>query len=428
MSISALGGSANPMLQRVLREAAERTLADEQVLLGGEAPASASALARGDRGQGARALRRRATSGEGSQRSQDEAIVVDLHEQEKSDRLEVAGGWITTAKPGPGIKADLPASRSGDADGPTEGDVDAVPGSRAGARPGASAGSAAQPGPSPTARPDTPAGLSARVQVPAPRLPGTAGSPGPAAQTQASPGQPATGPQVRDQEISLDRLLAVLKQTGISFRDAYQVLREINAGAPLPPKAELHARWTATDPDAWETREHTASAPTEASVASRADVRAAAPAPAERADPGLRQTPVDDLIRDRDWHRAHTAEHEQDQPRDPDGPGLSVRDDDRAQPRPTLQTIVRHDGTNQAYIAALSTAEFQRLVTVLGGAAPAWFWDLRGHRGVRGWAERPTIARLNTTRIAGTRLGAWLLAAAGAGALWAVGAQTGSWW
>ena len=51
--------------------------------------------------------------------------------------------------------------------------------------------------------------------------------------------------------------------------------------------------------------------------------------------------------------------------------------------RPTLQSVVRLDPTNQAYLAALSTAEFQRLVTVLGKAAPEWFWDLRSHGGLQ---------------------------------------------
>jgi hypothetical protein len=38
------------------------------------------------------------------------------------------------------------------------------------------------------------------------------------------------------------------------------------------------------------------------------------------------------------------------------------------------------------------------------------------------------IAKLNTTRFAGTRLGAWLLATAATGGLWYVGVHTGSWW
>ena len=93
-----------------------------------------------------------------------------------------------------------------------------------------------------------------------------------------------------------------------------------------------------------------------------------------------------------------------------------------------LASIVREDPTNQAYLAGLSTAEFQRLVTILGKTAPEWFWDLRGHRGVRGLAERRVIARLNTTRIAGTRLGAWILAVLVTAMLWYLGIHTGAWW
>lgn len=407
MSIPALTGGANQALQRALREAAERTLADEQALLDGEDPALASAVARGASAMNARQLRRRAAGRPAEQpeqpaQPQDEAIVVELGDG-KADRLEVAGGWITTPR------------RSLETGTPPESlDADRLKG-------GPQAGSGAQGGPpaARTASQPAPGGAQPTAARSGTAQAGTAPTAGPTYGPTSAPA--TTAPAQGDAHgVSLDRLILVLKQTGIGFRDAYQVLREINAGAPLPPKAQLQARWAAADPAAWEARARTEQpARPEASTAPRPE-----PQPAPRtADGDLRQTPVDDLIRDRSWHRDRARPDHS----DGSGTGLSVRDD-RADARPTLQTIVRDDATNQDYIAGLSTAEFQRLVTVLGGTAPAWFWGLRGHRGLRGWAERPTVAKLNTARFAGTRLGAWLLAAAGTGALWAVGTQTGSWW
>jgi hypothetical protein len=238
---------------------------------------------------------------------------------------------------------------------------------------------------------------------------GAAASGASAASDETAPARP------QPDNAGLDRMIVVLKKTGIDFRDAYQVLREINHGTKLPPKAELQARWSLADPDAWEEKARTeqASRPTAPAEETKPE-RAARAA----ADTDLRRTAVDDVIRDRDWHRAHPDGAER------PGNGLSVRDDTR----PTLQSVVRQDQTNQAYIAGLSTAEFQRLVTILGNTAPEWYWELRSHGGLRGFAERPAIAKLNTTRFAGTRLGAWIVAVAGSGALWYVGMHTGQWW
>lgn len=181
---------------------------------------------------------------------------------------------------------------------------------------------------------------------------------------------------------SLERLLVVLKRTGIDFRDAYQVLREIRGEEPLPSRAELRARWQAADPARWQDRAGTGTPPQPASV--------------------------DDVIRDRAWHRA-LADRER-----PEGP--------------TLASVRQQSPASQQYVAGLTTAEFQRLVTVLGGTAPAWFWDVRGHRGLRGLLERPALSRLSATRVAGTRLAAWILALLGMALLWWVGIRAGAWW
>lgn len=380
MSIPALGGGGSQALQRALMEVAERALADELALLEGDDPA-AGAGAGGTNGAGATATRaqvrrRAAGSAETQAHAQaqthaqpaDEAIVVELADGRMSERLEVAGGWITAARRGPLETRDAPGAGTAP---PV--DQDELP--TAPTAPAAAAATTPE-----TAEPD-------------------------AAETEAPSIRPAAGSAPSHEPVTLERLVVVLKQTGIDFRDAYQVLREIRAGAPLPPKAELRALWAAADPAAWEERARTrATDPT-----ARPQVE-----PRQSADTDLGRTPVDDVIRDRSWHRA--AGHH-----DPSN-ASTVRS------VPTLQTVARHTPANQAYVAGLSTAEFQRLVTVLGGTAPEWFWDLRGHRGLRGLAERPAIARLNTTRIAGTRLGAWLLAILGMALLWYVGAHTGTWW
>ena len=346
--------------------------------------------------------------------SKDEAIVVELGDREKPEDLTAVGGWITTKRTLETKGTPEPKRFDGAdiKDGPEEA-TDAE-----GRTPTAPV--TVQPGPT-----ATPTGLplpgesldlfaeDVTAQPPAETAGEADEVPEAPAQTQPTP--------PRREGASLDRMIVVLKKTGIDFRDAYQVLREINGGAKLPPKAELQARWALADPDAWEEKARTEQAgrpPAAAPADEERTERTERPA-VRAADMDLRKTAVDDVIRDRDWHRAN-----------PDGPdragnGLSVRADDN---RPTLQSVVRLDPTNQAYLAALSTAEFQRLVTVLGKAAPEWFWDLRGHGGLRGLAERPAIAKLNTTRIAGTRLGAWIVAVAGSGALWYVGMHTGQWW
>lgn len=438
MSIPGVGGGANQAMQRALMEAAERALADEMAMLDGEDPASATAgstagSASGTAAAAGRAVRRR-TAGNPAETNAaqlDEAIVVELGDADQPDRLEVAGGWITTPKRGPletkGAPEPKRFSGADIKDGMETEGAEGAEGAEAAAR--ATPGAGTQAG-----RPTTP-------QLPTlPLVPGQQTSPparpegasrGPAEEPAAAPGEPAPARpgQEAQRPVTLDRLIVVLKKTGIGFRDAYQVMREIHAGEPLPPRSELRARWAAADPAAWE--EH-------ARERTQGPGRQLVPA----ADADLRQTPVDDLIRDRSWHRANAttaanaATEEEAQARASGTPGrpggaadsaASASAAERAD-RPTLQTIVRHDPVNQAYVAALSTAEFQRLVTVLGRTAPDWFWDLRGHRGLRGLAERPAIAKLNTTRIAGTRLGAWILAVLGMALLWYLGLQTGVWW
>jgi hypothetical protein len=241
-----------------------------------------------------------------------------------------------------------------------------------------------------------PGQLAPGQPTPAPPTPGQPPpAPATAGQTPSAAAQPpAAEPTPSPVGPSLERLIVVLKKTGIDFRDAYQVLREIRGGEPLPSRAELRAQWQAADPGTWQ--EHAATAPERAAGPSAQPQRPAEP-------------PVDDLIRDRAWHRA------------------AADDPDRAA-GPSLAAVVREEPVNQQYVAGLTTAEFQRLITVLGGVAPAWFWDVRGHRGLRGLAERPAIARLNATRIAGTRLGAWILAVLGMAVLWYVGIHSQIWW
>jgi hypothetical protein len=440
MSIPGVGGGANQAMQRALMEAAERALADEMAMLDGEDPASATAgstagSASGTAAAAGRAVRRRAAgnSAEANAAQLDEAIVVELGDADQPDRLEVAGGWITTAKRGPLETKGAPEPKrfsGGDVkDGPeTEGAEGAQ------TAPRATPGAGEQPGRATTLQPPTLPGAPGEQATPAARTEGA--SRGPAEEPAAAPGEPAAARpgQEAQRPVTLDRLILVLKKTGIGFRDAYQVMREIHAGEPLPPRAELRARWAAADPAAWE--EH-----------ARERTQGPGQQPVRAADADLRQTPVDDLIRDRTWHRANAttaanaatanaATEAEAQARASGTPGRPGGTADSAAPesaaertdRPTLQTIVRQDPMNQAYVAALSTAEFQRLVTVLGRTAPDWFWDLRGHRGLRGLAERPAIAKLNTTRIAGTRLGAWILAVLGMALLWYLGLQTGVWW
>lgn len=413
MSIPALGGGgAQQAIQRALRDA-ERALAEELGGTDGENAATTAARA-GAGGIVNRAARRRTAgpTADTSARGKDEAIVVELGEREKPEDLKAVGGWITTKRtletkgtPDPKLfdAADIK-------EGAEEATVDGRPAAvRVTPKPGQPAAAAAQGGLPLPGEPLAEGTTAQPTAVPADEA------------EEAAPDASAQAPAARPQReaSSLDRMIVVLKKTGIDFRDAYQVLREINTGVKLPPKAELQARWALADPDAWEAKARTEQAPRPGADAA-VDEHKPEPAVARgAADADLRKTAVDDVIRDRDWHRAN-----------PDGAGragngLNVREDDN---RPTLQSVVRHDQTNQAYVAGLSTAEFQRLVTVLGKAAPEWFWDLRSHGGLRGFAERPVVARLNTIRIAGTRLGAWLVAVAGSGTLWYVGVHTGSWW
>lgn len=424
MSIPALGGGANQALQRLLRETAERALTDEQALLEGEDPTAASALAgRNAASTGRTATRRRGAgpSAEAPAQTPDEAIVVKLGDAEKAERLEVAGGWITAKRGGPLETKAAPETKR--FDGPDiKGDAEEPVAAAEGRTTTAAAPqqSASPAGEAPrTAVEDGLTGLEPERAEGGSEQPV---EPDRAAETKPAPAAPAR-PR-NDQAATLDRLIVVLKKTGISFRDAYQVLREINAGGPLPPKSQLQARWALADPEAWEARARTEQA--RSSQAQPVPAKGEAPPvrgeqAAPRADDAdLRRTAVDDVIRDRAWRR----DNPEPEPERGTSNGLSVRDD----ARPTLQSVVRYDATNQAYIAALNTAEFQRLVTILGGNAPEWFWGLRGHRGLRGLAERPAVAKLNTTRIAGTRLGAWILAILGMALIWYLGVATGTWW
>ncbi|WP_026145876.1 hypothetical protein [Nocardioides sp. Iso805N] len=453
MSIPALGGGANQALQRALMDAAERALADELGLIDGEDPAAGTAGAATS--PASRSVRRRAAgspSGAGAQ-SSDEAIVVELGESGQADRLEVAGGWITTSKRGPLETKDAEAKRFSGEDVKSGEDAPSATGTpttsanagTAGAQAGRPAagqtGIPGQPGQAIAGQPDAP---SEEPLGQLPGLPGQAGNSGSPAQLGTQPGAPGAQPgaqtgvpgEAADPEaaasrtsgsssadpsaeqpaegVPLDRLIVVLKKTGIGFRDAYQVLREIHVGEPLPPRAQLQARWAAADPAAWEDR-------------ARERAQATGQQQPRPADTDLRETPVDDLIRDRTWHHANAADGADTETR-AGSAGTSAAERGERADRPTLQTITRQDAGNQAYVAGLSTAEFQRLITVLGRSAPEWFWDLRGHGGLRGLAERPIIARLNTTRIAGTRLGAWILALLATAMLWYIGLHTNVWW
>lgn len=413
MSIPALGGGAQQAIQRALRDA-ERALADE---LGGTDSENAAtnatrAGAGGPSGPVNRTLRRRAAgaSSEAATRAKDEAIVVELGERDKPEDLKAVGGWITTKRTleTKGLET-KGLETKGLADPKRFGGEDIKE----------SAEEVTAEGRTPPARvtPQPGAPLPGEPLAEEPGVPPAAVHADDAEEVPEAPTDaPATRPQ--RESAGLDRMIVVLKKTGIDFRDAYQVLREINNGIKLPPKAELQARWALADPDAWEEKARTEQAARPATTAPADDDRVEQPA-ARAADTDLRKTAVDDVIRDRDWHRANPDGA------DRPGNGLSVRGDDN---RPTLQSVVRHDQTNEAYVVGLSTAEFQRLVTILGKAAPEWFWDLRAHGGLRGFAERPVIAKLNTTRFAGTRLGAWIVAVAGSGALWYVGMHTGQWW
>ena|GEM_PF-6125259 len=268
-----------------------------------------------------------------------EAIVVELADAGHAEDLTVAGGWITTPR-----QATLPAAAPA-----------AVP--------------VRMPPAGPEAAADSARGAAADA---APRTVGPGGA------------------------LALDRLLALLKQTGIDFRDAVQVLREIRPGEPLPTRAELKALWAA--------------APT--GSPSGKGQAAAVPVPSTPAD-----IAVDHLVRERGWNRAESTSL------------AGTHAGDRGAASPTLATVTQPTALNQAYVAGLSTAEFQRLVTVLGAdGAPAWFWRVRGHAGLRALAERPVIARLNATRFAGTRLSAWLLALVGMTLLWYVGFHAQIWW
>jgi hypothetical protein len=380
MSIPAVGGGPAQGLQRALMEAAERALADEMGLLDGTPSGTASSASTAN---AARAARRQATARAATSDPAllEEAIVVELTEGE-SEALTVADGWITAARRGPLEVKGEPVPQTSTPAQSTQTGASAQAGQPTPASP-----TTAEPPPAQTAQ----TGQTAQAGQAAPAAPAPPTTPSQQSSAAATTPDPTPAPPGP----SLERLILVLKKTGIDFRDAYQILRQIRGGEPLPSRAELRAQWQAADPGTWQ--ERTAVAPERAAV------------PQAQPQPRPEELSVDDLIRDRAWHRAAAA------------------DPERAA-GPSLHVVVREDLANQQYVAGLTTAEFQRLITVLGGVAPAWFWELRRHRGLRRLAERPAIARLNATRIAGTRLAAWILALLGMAVLWYVGIRSQIWW
>jgi hypothetical protein len=250
------------------------------------------------------------------------------------------------------------------------------------------------------------------------------------------------------------QMLVMLKKSGVGFSDAMQVLKDLNPGVKLPPKEILKGFWNTL------------------------------PAPTGGETP-LAKQPLDNLIRDAAWQKQHPIQQAPAQPTTPQTtsqqstqqasgqrasaeqaaaqlptPRTPARADlpPQAMPNtsvpanvdprgvvvagsaehaasragadlsPTLQTVVVNNTSNQAYVAGLSTAEFQRLAAMLGANAPEWFWQVRNHHGLRRLLEMPSFARLSAVRIAGVRMLFWLFAVIGMAIFWLVGARFGVWW
>jgi hypothetical protein len=167
---------------------------------------------------------------------------------------------------------------------------------------------------------------------------------------------------------SVERLVAVLKSSGLSFKDAVKLLHELGH-APGADKTALRALWVATE---------------------------ATPRHDEPVDPR-----VDTLVRPAIRHATDT---------------------------PTLSQVVVQTPLTQAYVADLTTAEYQRLALILGDQVPAWFASVRPTRGLRGFVERPGVAHLVATQVLGTSLLGWMAAGIGAAGAWAAGFRLGIWW
>lgn len=167
---------------------------------------------------------------------------------------------------------------------------------------------------------------------------------------------------------TLERIVSVLKGSGLSFKDAATVLDQLGLADGVD-KAALRALWASTT--APERR-------------------------VERVDPR-----VDLLVRPAMRHATDT---------------------------PTLAQVVVQTPATRSYVADLTTAEYQRLALILGEQVPAWFASVRPSRGLRGLVERPAIAHLLATQVLGTSLAGWMLGGAGVAAAWTAGLRYGVWW
>lgn len=167
---------------------------------------------------------------------------------------------------------------------------------------------------------------------------------------------------------SLDRVMSLLKSSGLSFKDSVKLLQELGHAAGTD-KATLHALWASTA------------------------------APSRRGEP--LDPRVDLLVRPAIRHATGT---------------------------PTLAQVVVQTPVTQAYVADLTTAEYQRLALILGDQLPSWFASVRPARGLRGFVERPGVAQLIATQFLGTSVLGWMLGGAGVAAAWTAGLRWGIWW
>lgn len=166
---------------------------------------------------------------------------------------------------------------------------------------------------------------------------------------------------------TLERVMSLLKGSGLSFKDAVSLLDQLGHARGID-KATLREMWAST----------------------------AAPRRQEPVDPR-----VDVLVRPTMRHATDT---------------------------PTLAQVVVQTPLTQAYVADLTTAEYQRLALILGDQLPEWFASVRPSRGLRGFIERPGIAHLVATQVLGTSLLGWAAAGVGAAGAWAAGFRLGIWW
>lgn len=167
---------------------------------------------------------------------------------------------------------------------------------------------------------------------------------------------------------TLERLISVLKGSGLSFKDAVAVLKQLGHAQHVD-KATLRSLWASTS------------------------------APERRGEPV--DPRVDLLVRPASRHATDT---------------------------PTLAQVVVQTPLTQAYVADLTTAEYQRLALILGDQLPEWFASVRPARGLRGFVERPAIAHLVATQVLGTSLLGWLAAGVGVAGAWTAGTRYGVWW